>query len=103
MLEPGYSGVELTGSIRDQLDKIAIQIKEGLSESLEAMNLTGVLADEKVLVPLIRLPPFSTTDLLDSSSERRRDIQIVVRQVGRHILQRGRGRIPKEAPFIGGC
>jgi|GEM_PF-6290436 len=99
LLEPGLSGAELTDSLRKQLEEIAIQIKEGLRDSMEALNLADVPADEKVLTPLIGMPPFSSTDLLDSSPERRRDVEILARQVGRHILQGGRLTIRSSAPF----
>lgn len=99
LLEPGLSGVELTESLRRQLYETALQIREGLRESFEAIDAREVDVEEKVLAPLIGMPAFLGSDLLDSSSERRRDIDVLVAQVYRHAVPERQLRPYPSEPF----
>jgi hypothetical protein len=98
-LEPGLSGDELTQAIRQQLEDAAALIREGLRESLEELNLATVPADPAVLEPLVGMSAFASADLLDSSTERRRDLEKVARQVARHVAQGGRATFAGSPPF----
>jgi hypothetical protein len=96
LLEPGYSGVELEESIRDQLEKIAIQIRDGISESL---SKAGDGAGRSELpYSLTGMPAFAAEDLLDSSRQRRDDIVALVREAGRGFVT-GRFRMQRSEPF----
>lgn len=92
VLEPGLSGYELTESLREQLDEIALQVRDGLRRILADADLTGVEVDETVLAPLHGMRAFTAAELLDSDSTRRQDIQTVLDQVSGHIFRGGRVR-----------
>lgn len=101
VLEPDLSGYELIESLRDQLAKIAEQVREGIRRIILAeTDRTVVPADEKVLAPLYGIRAFTAAELLDSDPGRREDIEKILDQVCRHIFRGGKVRwVSADAAF----
>ncbi|MDD2858973.1 MAG: hypothetical protein PHU75_09905 [Candidatus Nanopelagicales bacterium] len=96
---PGLSGYELTEELHRQLTEMASVLREGLRDRLELVNLADVDADPRVLEPLVGMPPFASADLLDSSSDRHADLDIVALQATRHLVQTKRVGSRGSEPF----
>lgn len=86
-LEPDLSGYELIESLREQLNAIAQQVRDGIRKIiLDENERTVVRAAEMAPTRLRGIPDFTAAQLLDSDPSRRHDIQLVLDQVCRHIF-----------------
>ena len=97
-LNAGLSGVELGEDIREHLLEVATTIREAMATGLASIQEGSDSVPADVPTELIGIPPFSAEDLLDTS-DRRADVETVVRAALRHVFDGRVVRMPRSEPF----